>query len=452
MNTRRFVLALAIAAGSMLAPSAFAAPTDAEVEAIVTKYQEGMKAAGQDAAARKENAKQASDAINALAVNELSFAQIKALQKARVLMVAPDKQGEVYERLGVLAKEGTPEGAEAALMRVEFVPRPGRGEGAMEKFMQSRHDELVNASKHPALQGEMPSAAAESFLSAVSRMQPEQLVGSPLWDAVDRAAGAQLSPQGAANAGGIIAIAADPDAKLERAKIESIRAKLATSVAAAKSKLGSDEKDQALAKYLDGTLKTLNGAFAKGTLVGNKAPALTFAWSSDEAHPIKSLDDLKGKVVVLDFWATWCGPCIGSFPKIRELQAHYQGYPVAIVGVTSIQGNHYKQTLEPGSKREKIDCAGDPAKEMALMKDFIKDMNMTWNVAFSNEEVFNPEYGIRGIPHVVILDPDGKVRHRGLHPSIDAEKEHTFIDELLAEYKLPGPGAAGGAKTEKSGG
>lgn len=78
------------------------------------------------------------------------------------------------------------------------------------------------------------------------------------------------------------------------------------------------------------------------------------------------------------------------------------------------------------------------------MPQFMKDLDMTWGVAFSEEDVFNPEYGIRGIPHVVILDPKGVVRHRGLHPGSDPESKHAMIDAILREFKLPAP--APGAK------
>ena len=73
---------------------------------------------------------------------------------------------------------------------------------------------------------------------------------------------------------------------------------------------------------------------------GHDAPEMTFTWSKG-GPSFSKLSDLKGKVVVLDFWATWCGPCIGSFPNIAELQERYAGYDVAIVGVTSLHERHY---------------------------------------------------------------------------------------------------------------
>jgi len=174
--------------------------------------------------------------------------------------------------------------------------------------------------------------------------------------------------------------------------------------------------------------------YAQGKLIGSEAPALHFLWSSDGKY--KTLSDLKGKVVVLDFWATWCGPCVGAFPNVRKLQERYKGYPVVILGVTSVQGRHIDRS---GEKSKSIDCKGDQKKEFRLMKQFMKDLDMTWPVVFTEERVVNPDYGVRGIPHITIIDAAGKVRYNKLSPYLPPYEEAGKIDALLKEAGLKYP-------------
>lgn len=172
----------------------------------------------------------------------------------------------------------------------------------------------------------------------------------------------------------------------------------------------------------------LEGPFAKGELIGYQAPDLDFIWWSKGNE--KSLQELKGKVLMLDFWGTKCAPCIALFPEMRKLVEHYKGYPVEVIGIVSLQGYHVDV-----KNNQTIRTNGKPELEMELMKTFMKDMGMTWRVAFTRQPVFNPDYGVGSIPHVVLIDPAGVVRYNGIDSAEAPEK----MDELLKEAGLPCP-------------
>jgi len=185
-------------------------------------------------------------------------------------------------------------------------------------------------------------------------------------------------------------------------------------------------------EYYAKVVASLTHADTAARLVGRPAPALDLIWSSGDP-PLTSLDDLTGSVVVLDFWATWCGPCVASFPSIRALVDHYKGFPVRVLGVTSVQGATF---FPPPRGRER---ARTPRDEFDQMSDYITAMDIRWDIAFSAQDVYNPEYGIQGLPFTVILDPAGVVRHTGLHPGAPLEELAPLIDGLLAEFGLPAP-------------
>ncbi|MCW5547771.1 MAG: redoxin family protein [Opitutaceae bacterium] len=191
------------------------------------------------------------------------------------------------------------------------------------------------------------------------------------------------------------------------------------------------EAAQNAEKIIAGLDRAAAAEAAAAALVGAAAPELDFIWSSKEG--LANLSDLRGQVVVLDFWATWCGPCVSSFPQVRELTAHYAGSPVAVVGVTSLQG------AVMGLEAKPINTKCDPEREMALMKDYMKAKDITWTVVFSEQPVFNEDYGIQGIPYVAIIAPDGTVRHTGLHPASPLAEKTEKIDAILREFKLPVP-------------
>jgi thiol-disulfide isomerase/thioredoxin len=213
----------------------------------------------------------------------------------------------------------------------------------------------------------------------------------------------------------------------ERELAESVRAKVArvlrnADTAGEPAEVVSAVKEQ---------IAAIDGAFAQGKLLDHPAPEVGFLWSSETDGP-RSLADLKGKVVVIDFWATWCGPCIRSFPQVAELARHFEGYAVEVIGLTAPQGRHH------GADGSVTMTGTDREREFALMDAFIDAKNITWPIAFTERAVWT-EFGVQSIPHVAIIDAKGVVRHRALHPSAPMDKKIGMINALLSEAGLDTP-------------
>jgi len=202
------------------------------------------------------------------------------------------------------------------------------------------------------------------------------------------------------------------------------------SILAAISERQANTTDERRLKSLKNMTALLDGAAMRGKLVGYEVPAMEFLWVSrvDGAPTWKTLADLKGKVVVLDFWTTWCGPCVASFPEVREMRAKYSPEDLEIVGITSPQGSVSHR------KRERVECKDDLTKEQQELALYMQDMEMTWTVAMTKQDVFNPDFAVRGIPFVAIVGADGKVARVNLHPSNKDEIQKT-VDELIAKKK-----------------
>jgi peroxiredoxin len=120
-------------------------------------------------------------------------------------------------------------------------------------------------------------------------------------------------------------------------------------------------------------------------MIGQPAPAWTL--KDLDGNEVKS-SQFAGKVVVVDFWATWCTPCIQEIPGYIELQKKYGADGLVIIGVT-------------------VD-----RKAPTEVKKFVEQKGMNYTVVVADEKVAEDFGGIEGIPTTFLIDREGKFAHK----------------------------------------
>jgi hypothetical protein len=108
--------------------------------------------------------------------------------------------------------------------------------------------------------------------------------------------------------------------------------------------------------------------------------------NSKDGNGTLTADSLKGQVVVIDFWATWCGPCRELIPEMNDWAARFKNDAV-FIGLSD-------------ETPEKIN-------------EFRKTTPMLYNVATDERKSLSKILGVKGIPHVMVIAPDGTVRWQG---------------------------------------
>lgn len=166
------------------------------------------------------------------------------------------------------------------------------------------------------------------------------------------------------------------------------------------------------------------------SLVGKPAPSLKVWHVVGQGDGPWSFDDAKGKVVLVDFWATWCPPCRQVIPDLVKKYEAKKADGLVVVGATQIYGNGYL-----GGKPVR-DL--DKAAELKLNADFVKEMGITYPIVFCEKNTAMLHYAVLGIPTLVLVDRDGIVQHIQTGAG-----EHEELDKKLAECLAKKPAGAG---------
>lgn len=133
-----------------------------------------------------------------------------------------------------------------------------------------------------------------------------------------------------------------------------------------------------------------------------QSPAPDFTLKSSSGENLR-LSELRGEVVMINFWASWCGPCRQEMPILSELYDKYKAMGFTVLGVN----------VEENS---------------SAAKQLLQEVPVSFPVLFDNDSTVSRQYDVVAMPSTVLVDRDGKVRylHKGYKPGM----ENTYVEQV----------------------
>ena len=161
------------------------------------------------------------------------------------------------------------------------------------------------------------------------------------------------------------------------------------------------------------------GAVGDGAFLGQQAPA--FSLADLDGQPV-DLDSLRGKVVFVNFWATWCAPCREEAPSLQKLYARLQprGFEVVAVSI-------------------------DPANQEKAVRSFVDEFDLEFPILADPDQRAYRSYGVTGVPETFLIDAEGRLAEKFIGPRDWSQPRFArAIERLLETASTDGASSDGG--------
>ena len=196
---------------------------------------------------------------------------------------------------------------------------------------------------------------------------------------------------------------------------------------------GATVETERFRRRLENSARPLESLRIQESLVGNPAPPLACEAVVHEGRIDRSglsWQDLRGKVVMLEFWNVRCGPCIRGFPKLAELETEFGRRGFLVLGQTHFYGMRWDDQLGAPVSDEQASVD----QELAMLAQFAQKWKAKHRLLATSDHGIDSRYGVSANPTAFLVDRQGKVRMAAVgSDEIDAPEFREMLLQLLEE-------------------